>query len=136
MDIKEHMIKRYSKHWIKVRDNDAGQSTYSQNLIKIIKDYSSRGDKVLEVAIGTGQPFAQNLLKDGYTVYGVDIAPNLINKCKQLNPTIDCRIADAEKLPFNDGFFNLTYCFNSTWYFPNLHKAIDEMIRVTSPGGG
>ena len=36
---------------------------------------------------------------------------------------------------YRDGFFDCAYCFHSTWYFPDLGQAIDEMLRVTRLGG-
>jgi len=68
-------------------------------------------------------------------VHVIDIAPTLIDKCKQLNPDIKCKVGDAEDLEYPDNYFHLTYCFHSTWYFPRLNKAIDEMLRVTRSGG-
>lgn len=96
---------------------------------------SRGGQKLLDVAVGTGFPFGDFFTKHGYTVYGIDIAPNLINKCKSLYPSINCMVGDVEDMNYPDNFFNLAYCFHSTWYFPNLTKAIDEMLRVTVPGG-
>ena len=44
-------------------------------------------------------------------------------------------VADAENLPYRSSYFACTYCFHSSWYLPDLAKAIDDMLRVTrSPG--
>ena len=100
-----------------------------------MEKHLSDGDTLLEVAIGTGYPFADYFSKKGYTVYGVDISPELIEKCKKLYPNIKSKVGDAEDLEYPDNFFDGTYCFDSTWYFPNLKMAIDNMLQVTKPGG-
>ncbi|MFC2071770.1 class I SAM-dependent methyltransferase [Chloroflexota bacterium] len=98
-------------------------------------EHVPNGGKLLEIAIGTGYPFADFFEKAGYSVYGIDISPDLIENCRQLNPNINCKVGDAEGLDYPHDYFDGTYCFHSTWYFPKLNQAIDEMLRVTRTGG-
>ena len=91
--------------------------------------------RLLEVAIGTGYPVADFLARAGYRVHGVDISPALVARCRELNPAIDAVVGDAERLDHPDRSFDATYCFHSSWYFPDLRRALAEMIRVTRPGG-
>ena len=125
----------YSKYWITARERIYGFSDYDKNLCHYISEHLPPGSRLLEVALGTGYPFADFFQKTGFRVYGLDISPDLITKCRRLNPNIECQIGDAENLDYPDDFFDGTYCFHSTWYFPNLNRAIDEMMRVTRPGG-
>jgi len=135
MDRKTYIKNIYSKYWIDAREKKYGFPEYDKNLCNYICNNVPNHGKLLEVAIGTGYPFADFFQKAGYSVCGIDIAPDLIKKCKQLNPKIITKVGDAEDLAFPDDSFDCTYCFHSTWYFPDLNKAIDEMIRVTMPGG-
>lgn len=135
MDRKRYMRDVYSKYWPTIREKTYGFLEYDRNLCKYICERVPNGDTLLEAAIGTGYPIADFLQKAGYSVYGIDISPDLIEKCRQLNPNINCKVGDAEDLDHPDDYFDCTYCFHSTWYFPNLNKAIDEMLRVTRPGG-
>ncbi len=132
---KAYMRDVYSKYWITAREKIYGFLDYDKNLCHYINEHVSRGGSLLEVAIGTGFPFADFFQKWGYSVYGVDISRDLIEKCRQLNSNINCSVGDAEDLPYQDDLFECTYCFHSTWYFPNLNKVIDEMLRVTHSGG-
>lgn len=134
MDRKNFMKEIYSKYWLNARHSDYGFLKYDRNLCNYILA-NCKKDKILEVAIGTGFPFADYLQKKGYKVYGIDIAPILIEKCKELNKKIICKVGDAEDLDYPSNFFQCTYCFHSTFYFSNLKKSIKEMIRVTKPGG-
>lgn len=131
---KKYMEKMYSKYWINAREKIYGFSLYDRNLIKMIKN-NSEGVRILEVAVGTGYPFADYFCKCGWDIYGIDISPLLIEKCQSEHPCIKCKIADAEDLPFSDNFFDTVYCFHSSWYFPDIMKAISEMIRVVKPRG-
>ncbi|MBI4283592.1 MAG: class I SAM-dependent methyltransferase [Chloroflexi bacterium] len=125
----------YVKYWITAREKIYGFLEYDKSLCRYICEHVPNGGKLLEVAIGTGYPFADFFQKAGYSVSGIDISPDLIEKCRQLNPNIKCQVGDAEKLDYTDDYFDVTYCFHSTWYFPNLNQVIDEMLRVTRPGG-
>lgn len=125
----------YSKYWFTAREKIYGFSEYDKNLCRYICEQVSSEAKLLDVACGTGYPFADYFQKAGYSVHGIDISLNLIEKCRQLNPNIDCKVGDAEALDYSDGYFDGTYCFHSTWYFPNLEKVIDGMLRVTRLGG-
>lgn len=135
MDRKTYTKNVYSKYWITAREKIYGFMEYDKNLCNYVCGRIPKGKKVLEVAVGTGYPFADIFQKLGYIVYGIDISPELIDKCRQTNPLIDCKVGDAEYLDYPDDQFDCTYCFHSTWYFPDLTKAIDEMLRVTHPGG-
>ena len=135
MDRKSYMREVYSKHYITTREKIYGFLEYDKNLCSYLCRHVPIGSKLLEVAIGTGYPIAQFLQKRGYSIYGIDIAARLIEKCKKLYPEINCKVGDAERLEYPNNYFGASYCFHSTWYFPDLNKAIDEMIRVTRPSG-
>lgn len=135
MDRKRYMREVYAKSWPFVRQNIYGFMPYDKSLCEYVADKFAAGQKFLEVAIGTGFPFADFFQKQGYSVYGIDIAPSLVEECWNLNSEIECKVGDAEQIDYPDDFFDCTYCFHSTWYFPNLPRALDEMLRVTHPGG-
>jgi len=42
---------------------------------------------------------------------------------------------DASRLPFADGFFDLTYCHYLFLWLKHPLQALQEMKRVTRPGG-
>jgi len=138
MDRKTFVRDVYSKAWIrsqKSRYRFLDFEDYDKFLIHYMCKRVPKGSKLLEVAIGTGYPIADALQKAGYQVFGVDISPKLIEICREINPKIDCMVGDAENLQYPDNNFTATYCFHSTWYFPNLTLAIDNMLRVTQAGG-
>ena len=135
MDQKTYMRDVYSQSWITARENHYGFMEYDKNLCKFIQREVKEGSKLLDVACGTGYPFAAYFQHAGYQVYGTDIAPNLIEKCHRLYPDVVSTVGDAENLEYPDDNFDCAYCFHSSWYFPDLTRVISEMLRVTRPDG-
>jgi SAM-dependent methyltransferase len=76
--------------------------------------------KVLDVATGGGH-VARRLREEGCTVVTVDPAPGM-------NPDV---VAPAEKLPFEDGSFDVVACRIAPHHFQDIGKAVAEMARVT-----
>jgi SAM-dependent methyltransferase len=76
--------------------------------------------KVLDVATGGGH-VARRLREEGCTVVTVDPAPGM-------NPDV---VAPAEKLPFQDGSFDVVACRIAPHHFQDIRKAVAEMARVT-----
>ncbi len=108
---------------------------YDRHLSDLVVSVLPMHGRVLEVASGTGYPFSQELHRKGYQVYGVDIAEALIRESVRLDPGIVVCVGDAERLPFAAHSFDAAFCFHSTFFFPDLSSALDEMIRVTKSGG-
>jgi ubiquinone/menaquinone biosynthesis C-methylase UbiE len=126
----------YSKYWINAREKRYGFLEYDKSLIDHINKYLKKEHQILEVAVGTGKPFVEYFYNDGCrNISGIDISPILIEKAKSLFPAVNFKIGDAEDLPFGDKLFDIVFCFHSTWYFSDILKAIDEMIRVTRVNG-
>lgn len=136
MDRKTFIKEVYSSYWLTAREKRWGFTEYDKGLCKLVSQHiQDRKTSLLEIGIGTGYPFGKFFLNKGYSVYGIDLATRVVQKCKRLYPAINCVIADAENIPYKDSCFDLVICFHSTMYFPDLNKAVDEMLRVTRTGG-
>jgi ubiquinone/menaquinone biosynthesis C-methylase UbiE len=99
------------------------------------------GDRVLEVACGTGRDseiIAKRLGKTGQ-LFCQDISPDMINKCverlKGTNIKIEYSLANAVHLPFEDNYFDALYSFGALGEFSDIKKSLKEMARVTKLGG-
>lgn len=134
-DRKDYIKNSYSKYWLTARKNIYGFMPYDKAVLEVIEAKATPESEVLEVAIGTGYPFADSLSKRKYKVYGIDLSPDLINACLQLNSKIMAKVGDAENLEYSNNYFDTVYCMHSSWYLPNLNKAISEMYRVTKDSG-
>jgi ubiquinone/menaquinone biosynthesis C-methylase UbiE len=96
------------------------------------------GDKVLDVACGPGI-VACEIAGRGATVTGVDLTPAMIGQARarqaNLGLDIDWRVADATRLPFEDGAFDVVVTRYSFHHMPEPGRALAEMARVCARGG-
>jgi len=95
--------------------------------------------RVLEVGVGAGTDFLQ-WARAGAHAYGIDLTPEGIEHVQQRLRLYglkaqELRVADAESLPYPEDSFDLVYSWGVIHHSPNTIKALEEMIRVTRPGG-
>jgi len=82
-------------------------------------------------------------LPDGATVYGVDYEPGYIEEAQQRAQSVyqynkinyKFKVGNATDIPLPDNFADLTLCQTLLIHVKNPQRVIDEMIRVTKPGG-
>lgn len=90
--------------------------------------------RALDLGTGTGK--GALLVAERFPeaeVVGVDLAPEMISEARRLRPPaleerVAFEVADAAKLSFEDGAFDLVVLLNMIPFFP-------ELGRVTAPGG-
>jgi len=92
----------------------------------------------LDVGCGTGF-LALELAARGHRVAGVDFAPAMValgrRKAAERGAAIRIEEADAERLPFPSGSFDLAISRHLFWTLPHPEAAIDEWTRVLRSGG-
>ena len=96
------------------------------------------GQEILDVATGTGWS-ARSAARLGAEVTAVDISPELLAAAKTLSahvdPSIDFRLADAERLPFGEASFDGIISTFGVMFAANHEAAAAELARVCKPGG-
>jgi SAM-dependent methyltransferase len=96
------------------------------------------GERVLDVATGTGWA-ARRVAARGATVTGVDLGADLLEAAKaaaaEIPITIDFRVGDAEKLPFEDQSFDAVISTCGVMFVRNHQAAAAELARVCRKGG-
>jgi len=96
------------------------------------------GERWLDVATGTGA-VAVRAARAGSEVTGSDFAPALIETAKSLAAeaglSIRFEIADAERLPQEDGCCDVVSSSFGTMFAPDHQAVARELTRVTRPGG-
>lgn len=96
------------------------------------------GDKVLDVACGTGV-VAITAACRGATVKGLDLAPALIEEARRNAALVALPVefaeGDAELLPYRDGEFDVVLSQFGHMFAPRPEVAVREMLRVLKPGG-
>ena len=92
---------------------------------------------VLDVGCGTGMPSDQLLSAfPSCRLTGVDLSPAMVERARaRLAGRAEVREADAERLPFHDGVFDLVVCNDSFHHYPDPDRAAFQMWRVLRKGG-
>ncbi len=93
--------------------------------------------------IGCGGGFTiRRLLKRSKDaqVYGIDISEESVAKARKVNAEVlDKQVfvtqGSAEKLPYEDGKFDLVTAVETVYFWPNLPGCIQEVCRVLKQGG-
>lgn len=97
--------------------------------------------KVLEVAAGTGRDseiIASRLSSDSVLCLQ-DISNGMLSKAKlrlrDVAVPISYALSDATRLPYPDRHFDCVFSFGGLGEFPDIRRALAEMVRVCRVGG-
>lgn len=96
---------------------------------------------VLDVAAGTGEPglTIAALVPDG-KVIAIDVSEDMLaiaaeNAEAKGLMNFETRVADISELPFATQMFDAISCRMGFMFFPDMHLALQEMLRVLKPQG-
>ncbi len=89
-----------AKLFISERDSITGVSTVRQWSREL-----ARGSSILDLGCGHGVPISQALIEDGFTVYGVDASPSLIESFRTHFPGAHAECSSVE----DSAFFGRTF---------------------------
>lgn len=93
------------------------------------------GGRVLEVGVGTGAVL--NAITEERSIHplGVDLNRLSLNYARGINSAFCLIQADGVRLPFPAGKFDLAYCHYLLLWAADPSQILQEMGRVTQPGG-
>jgi len=115
---------RLASEWDKIRGADAALP-----MLAALDRVDEAPRAVLDVGTGTG--FVAGIAADrfpGAEIVGVDLAPRMIEQARRQHPGLRFEVADAARLPFADGAFDLILLLNAVPF-------AGELARVSAPGG-
>ena len=97
-----------------------------------------RGERILDLATGTGWT-SRVVARRGAIVIGADIATDLLDAARSQAETeqlpIQYHVADAEDLPFEDGYFDAVVSTCGVMFATRPEAAARELARVCRKGG-
>jgi ubiquinone/menaquinone biosynthesis C-methylase UbiE len=96
------------------------------------------GDRVLDVATGTGAPALMAISAVGHsgTVVGTDISPAMLEAARgRLSGLLRTVVADGQALAFRDASFDAVICQLGLMFFPDAARGLTEFRRVLRNGG-
>lgn len=91
-----------------------------------------RGKDVLEVGCGTGLVM-HRVAERARSVSGIDISSGMLRQARRRG--LEVVQADATALPFSNEAFDVVYSLKVLAHIRDIERALDEMARVTRPGG-
>jgi ubiquinone/menaquinone biosynthesis C-methylase UbiE len=97
------------------------------------------GERVLDVACGTGVVARNAARRAAGSVCGLDLNPDMLAVARAAAErealAIEWREGRAEALPYPDASFDLVLCQFALMFFTDRGAALAEMYRVLAPGG-
>jgi len=143
--MKQIVKESYGKRWAgEERCCDGPEDTLSMVHRALISELSpGEGMKVLDVGSGTGEAVLEIARKVGPKgkAAGIDFTEEGIAKAQKkarslgLDGIAEFRLADAEKLPFEDETFDAVVSECVVCLIADKQKVLNEKVRVLKPGG-
>ena len=94
------------------------------------------GQRVVDVGCGSGALTGDLVKRVGVDrVSAVDPSEAFVEAVGKRYPGIDARLASAEELPFDDGWFDASLAQLVVHFMSDPVRGLGEMARVTRPGG-
>jgi SAM-dependent methyltransferase len=122
---------------------DSTFASWTRVLGDVLLDRAGVGDgqRVLDVATGTGEPGLRAAQRVGSgRVIGLDLSAEMLETAEQRAreqgvANFETRVGDACALPFAQGSFDAVICRFGVMLVPDPELAVREMVRVLTPGG-
>ena len=106
----------------------------------VVPDATLPYERAMELGCGTGF-FLLNLMQSGVAKKGsvTDLSPGMVKvalrNAENLGLDVDGRVADAEKIPYEDNTFDLVVGHAVLHHIPDVELSLREVLRVLKPGG-
>lgn len=116
-----------------------GQLEYMTTMA-YIRRHAVPGARVLEIGAGTGR-YSIALAQDGYDVTAVELVPHNLDILRKNSCGLPLQSMQGDALDlsrFPEGSFDVTLSLGPMYHLydsRDVHRALDEAIRVTKPGG-
>lgn len=111
---------------------------WTEDLLKILKPHGLRGNRLLDVACGTGKSFME-MLPRGWEVTACDISPAMLERAREkAGDAVELAVADMTNLP-DFGQFDLVWALDDAVNYlldtDELARALNGMRRNLAPPG-
>jgi SAM-dependent methyltransferase len=117
--------------WARAAGHDSYWRFHRDQFLQIIPP---AGRRTVDIGCGEGR-LTRHLKKLGHDIVGVDASPSLVAAARELDPSMDIRLADASALPLDDASADMAIAFMSLHDIDAMPAAVREIARVLEPGG-
>lgn len=126
-----HNERVYNRGVEMLRSSERTEKLEVERVVKLCSDKSIK--TVLDIGTGSAL-FAEAFYKQGIKVSGIDTNPEMIAAAKQFVPEGTFELAPAEKIPFPDNSFDLTFFGVVFHEVDDYANALKEAFRVSVKG--
>ena len=97
----------------------------------------SRVNRLLELGCGNGKLWQENRIDlRNREIFLSDISEGMVEEVRnKLGTDFNCIVADAEKIPFKDSYFDSIIANHVLFYLNDLNLGLKEISRVLRPNG-
>lgn len=97
----------------------------------------SKVNRLLELGCGNGKLWQENRIDlRNREIFLSDISEGMVEEVRnKLGSDFNCIVADAEKIPFKDSYFDSIIANHVLFYLNDLNLGIKEISRVLRPNG-
>ncbi len=97
----------------------------------------SRVNRLLELGCGNGKLWQENRIDlRNREIFLSDISEGMVEEVRnKLGSDFNCIVADAEKIPFKDSYFDTIIANHVLFYLNDLNLGLKEISRVLKPDG-
>lgn len=123
------------RYWVQVLDRLTSEpfyAAYKRRVRELLRP--RRAGRYLEIGSGTGVDAVQVAAEAAATVVAVDRSLTMLTTARDRGVSYPVA-ADAHELPFGDGAFDGAWADRVLQHLANPERALDELMRVTAPGG-
>lgn len=104
---------------------------------RVFELVGNKKGKVLDIGCGSGV-MVDGFKKKDYEFYGVDLAQDMVDKCREKYSNLDnvyFSVGKAEEVDFPDGTFDVVVCMGVVEYLEDDFDVLKEIHRVLKPEG-
>lgn len=97
----------------------------------------SKVNRLLELGCGNGKLWQENNIDlRNREIFLSDISEGMVDEVRtKLGSDFNCIVADAEKIPFKDAYFDSIIANHVLFYLNDLNQGLKEISRVLKPNG-
>lgn len=94
----------------------------------------NEGDRVLDVACGTGVMFPYYLERNVGSLSAIDLSPSMVSIAREKYPEIAVMCGDAESFTYSETFDQIMI-YNAFPHFPDPETLLATLEKALAPGG-
>ena len=131
--LRNHLKKDKASKWVITKEN---LRLRNQRIFEKINKYAESfpGSRILNIGPGIDDNLIDRLESYGATVVNCDLILDTLVEIKTQKNS-ECVSADLNVLPFEEGSFDMVFCFLVLHHLESIQPALAEMRRVLKSGG-